>query len=289
MAILLRGSRIFAKWRSSFARESDTVRRNCSGRCTGLLAFNSSRGDRLSLPAVPTLLESGIVKSAELVKPIIVLLLLAGFAPMLARVGAQSAGADPGAWFARGETALRANNLDAAEAAFRRVVAIDPKAAGAYANLGVIEMRRKHWSAALVELRRAEKLAPDLAGIRLNIGLVYFHQQDYRAAIAPFESVVKDTPDSSQASYLLGLCDFFTQRYADAAAALEPLWDRESNNLSYLYVLGIAPGGSWWRFAGISFADGQSVSESQRRRKGSAGTRAGCGGRSEIAFRASLF
>ncbi len=155
---------------------------------------------------------------------------------------AQSAAADPAALFARGEAALRANELDAAEAAFRRVVTIDPKAAGAYANLGVIEMRRKRWSAALVELRKAEKLAPDVAGIRLNIGLVYFHLQDYRAAIAPFASVVKDLPDSSQARYLLGLCDFFTERYVDAAAALEPLWERESNNLSYLYVLGIAAG-----------------------------------------------
>ncbi len=155
---------------------------------------------------------------------------------------AQTSSGDPAALFARGEAALRANDLDAAEAAFRRVLAIDPKAGGAYANLGVIEMRRKHWSAALVELRKAEKLAPEVAGIRLNIGLVYFHLQDYAAAIGPFASVVKDAPDSLQARYLLGLCDFFTERYADAAVALEPLWDRESNNLSYLYVLGIAAG-----------------------------------------------
>jgi tetratricopeptide (TPR) repeat protein len=85
-------------------------------------------------------------------------------------------------------------------------------------------------------------LAPAVAGIRLNIGLVYFHEEDYRAAIAPFASVVRDAPNSEQARYLLGLCDFFTERYADAADALEPLWDREANNLSYLYVLGIAAG-----------------------------------------------
>ena len=76
----------------------------------------------------------------------------------------------------------------------------------------------------------------------MNIGLVYFHEEEYSQALAPFESVVRDAPDSEQARYLLGLCDFFTQRYADAAEALEPLWERQSSNLSYLYVLGIAAG-----------------------------------------------
>ena len=81
-------------------------------------------------------------------------------------------------------------------------------------------------------------------GIRLNIGLVYYRQNNFRAAIAPFESVVRDAPDSYQARYLLGLCYFFTERYADATAMLEPLWPQASNQLNYLYVLGIAAGKS---------------------------------------------
>jgi tetratricopeptide (TPR) repeat protein len=74
------------------------------------------------------------------------------------------------------------------------------------------------------------------------VGLVYYRQNNFRAAIAPFESVVRDVPDSSQARYLLGLCYFFTERYADATAMLEPLWPQASNQLNYLYVLGIAAG-----------------------------------------------
>ena len=52
------------------------------------------------------------------------------------------------------------------------------------------------------------------------------------------------SPDSYQARYLLGLCYFFTERYADAATMLEPLWPQASNQLNYLYVLGIAAGKS---------------------------------------------
>ena len=108
--------------------------------------------------------------------------------------------------FAKGEAALRAGELDRAAVAFRKVLAADPGAAGAYANLGVIAMRRQQWGQALEMLRKAEGLAPNVAGIRLNIGLVYYRQNDFHAAIAPFESVVRDQSGSVQARYLLGLC-----------------------------------------------------------------------------------
>lgn len=147
---------------------------------------------------------------------------------------------NPQKLFAAGEAALRAGKLDDAERAFRQVLAADPGAAGAYANLGVIHMRRKQWPEALAMLRKAAKLAPNIAGIRLNIGLVYFRQNDFSSAIQPFESVVRDVPDSYQARHLLGLCYFFNERWQDAVGALEPLWGQASNQLNYLYVLGRA-------------------------------------------------
>jgi tetratricopeptide (TPR) repeat protein len=152
----------------------------------------------------------------------------------------EQAAADPAKSFAAGEVALKAGKLDLAERNFRQVLAVDPKAAGAYGNLGVIHMRRKQWAEALAMLHKAEKLTPQLAGIRLNIGLVYFRQNDFLSAIGPFESVVRDVPDSYQARYLLGLCYFFNDRWQDAINALEPLWGQASGELNYLYVLDIA-------------------------------------------------
>src|SRR5439155_23684225 len=43
---------------------------------------------------------------------------------------------DAQALFAKGQQALQAGNLDAAEAAFRQVLSVDPRAGSAYANLG---------------------------------------------------------------------------------------------------------------------------------------------------------
>jgi tetratricopeptide (TPR) repeat protein len=149
---------------------------------------------------------------------------------------------DPGIpeLFREGEAALRAGQLDRAEAAFTKVLAADPHAAGAYANLGVIAMRKQQWQQALGLLRKAAHLAPQVAGIRLNIGLVYYRQNEFQEAIAPFASVVRDQPQSVQARYLLGLCYFFTEQYADAVRLLDPLWPQEMDDLNYLYVLGNA-------------------------------------------------
>ncbi|MGO9123504.1 MAG: tetratricopeptide repeat protein [Terriglobales bacterium] len=154
--------------------------------------------------------------------------------------GNQAANVDPQKLFEQGEAALKGNDLAGAERAFKGVLAVNPEVAGAYANLGVIAMRRKQWPQALERLRKAGRLAPQVAGIRLNIGLVYYRQNDFLSAIEPFESVLRDVPGSYQARYLLGLCYFFNQRYAEAASTLEPLWGQASDQLSFLYVLGIA-------------------------------------------------
>jgi len=144
---------------------------------------------------------------------------------------------DPAQAFQRGQDALTHGHLEEAERDFRAVLGADPKAGGAYANLGVVYMRRKQWTKALDMLQKAEGLMPDVSGIRLNIGLAYYRQNEFLKAIPPFETVVRDQPDALQPRYLLGLCYFFADRWADATATLEPLWPQESGNFPYLYVL----------------------------------------------------
>ena len=146
----------------------------------------------------------------------------------------------PAAWFAKGQTALQSGDLEAAEAAFRKVLTLDPRSGAAYSNLGVIAMRRKEWDQAITHLRKAETLEPKVAGIRLNIGLVEYRRGNYAAAIAPFASFLREQPDSEQARYLLGLCYLFGWKYRQAAATLEPLWPRRSNDFVYLYALAIS-------------------------------------------------
>jgi tetratricopeptide (TPR) repeat protein len=156
------------------------------------------------------------------------------------RNGEPAAAENPALLFQHGQEALNQGRLNEAEHDFRQILALDPQAGAAYANLGVVYMRRKQWTQALEMLRKAEHLLPQVAGIRLNIGLAYYRQSEFLLAIPPFESVVRDQPDALQPRYLLGQCYFFASRWADAADTLEPLWPQESTQLNYLYVLSIA-------------------------------------------------
>jgi tetratricopeptide (TPR) repeat protein len=154
--------------------------------------------------------------------------------------GGDPAGKDPAQIFREGKQALQNSQLTVAEDCFRRVIALDPKSTAAYIDLGVTYMREKRWNDALVPLRKAESLSPVEPGIQLNIGLAYYRKNDFAEAIGPFLAVLKATPDSLQAKFLLGLCYFFTDKYREATEALAPLWEKESTNLNYLYVLSIA-------------------------------------------------
>ncbi len=196
------------------------------------------------------------MSSAHIRSVVVICLLLAGLAAAMppqnpspgtaarprnaSPVTSSGAVADPAQLFRQGQDALNQNLLDQAERDFRQVLALNPQAGGAYANLGVVYMRRKQWTKALEMLRKAERLLPREPGIRLNIGLAYYRQNQFLKAIPSFESVVRDQPDALQPRHLLGLCYFFVERWADAADTLEPLWAQESGQLSYLYVLSIA-------------------------------------------------
>ena len=167
------------------------------------------------------------------------------------------------------------------------MLALDPQAAGAYANLGVIAMRRKQWPQALEMLQKAEHLVPQVPGIRLNIGLVYYRQNNSAPPSLLSNLWCTTRPIPTRRDYLLGLCYFFTERYADATTMLEPLWPQASNQLNYLYVLGIAAGKSSradleqralaaWSKPGRtlpkSTCSGQGSHQSRRIRRGDQGT-----------------
>jgi len=146
----------------------------------------------------------------------------------------------PAVIFQRGKLALQNGQLALAEEDFRRVLLLDPDSGAAYVNLGVTYMREKRWEDALRELRKARSLSPQKAGILLNIGLVYYRENDFSSAIESLSESLSESPNSVQARYLLGLCYFFTNQYKEAAETLNPLWETESTNLNYLYVLTIA-------------------------------------------------
>src|SRR5438874_6165146 len=154
--------------------------------------------------------------------------------------GTSQSQGSPQAWFAKGQAALQSGDLNAADAAFRKVIVLDPRSGAAYSNLGVIAMRRKEWDQAITLLRKAETLEPKMSGIRLNIGLAEYRRGNYAAAIAPLASFLREQPESEQARYLLGMCQVFTKHYDEGIKILQPLWSSRSSDVLYLYLMDIA-------------------------------------------------
>jgi tetratricopeptide (TPR) repeat protein len=164
--------------------------------------------------------------------------------PLILCLAPQGPALPPATIFRQGVQAMQNGQLALAEEDFRTVIALDPLSGAAHVNLGVAYMREKRWDDALVELRKAQSLSPHEPGIPLNIGLAHYRKNEFAAAIEPFAASLQLAPQSLQARYLLGLCYCFTHRYQQAADTLSPLWDKESNNPNYLYVLTIAAGKS---------------------------------------------
>jgi tetratricopeptide (TPR) repeat protein len=164
--------------------------------------------------------------------------------PLIFGLAPQGPALQPATIFRQGVQAMHDGQLTVAEEDFKTVIALDPRSGAAHVNLGVAYMREKRWDEALVELRTAQSLSPHEPGIPLNIGLAHYRKNDYAAAIEPFSASLRLAPQSLQARYLLGLCYFFTNQYKQAVDTLTPLWEKETNNPNYLYVVTIAAGKS---------------------------------------------
>ena len=105
------------------------------------------------------------------------------------------------AWFSRGE-ALEASDRRAAEAAYRRVLAIDPEHADAYLNLGALlcESRRCDEAVALYdEALQAE--SPHEALLHFNRAIALEDRGDAAAALASYHACLRLAPDLADAHY----------------------------------------------------------------------------------------
>src|SRR6476620_5884094 len=72
--------------------------------------------------------------------------------------------------FSRGVAALKAGNLDAAEAAFRGILRGGGDGAPVHHNLGIVLQQRRHYEQALVEFDAASRIDPSYGPARLLAG-----------------------------------------------------------------------------------------------------------------------
>jgi tetratricopeptide (TPR) repeat protein len=123
-----------------------------------------------------------------------------------------------------------------AEECYRRAIALDPKLAGAYTNLGALLVRRGDEAGGERLFLQALALDPHQPEASYDLGFVYLGQHRVDAAIVCFVRSLKDDPEFAEAHYNL-------------AVALEQSGKSAEANVHWRTYLQIAPQGEWAKAA----------------------------------------
>ncbi|MEY4580015.1 MAG: hypothetical protein RL701_4718 [Pseudomonadota bacterium] len=95
--------------------------------------------------------------------------------------------------------------FDAAEAAYRRAIALDPTLANAFTNLGNLMFKRERLEEAEKFYARALKLDPEQPEAHYNAGFLAFERGDAPAAVASFERALESDPGFADAHFNLAM------------------------------------------------------------------------------------
>ena len=123
----------------------------------------------------------------------------------------------------RGSTFLQVGNLDAAEEAFKKALAIEPDSSRAHLRLGSLYLKRGQKELALQHLERAEKISPEDVSIVNNLGTLYDQLGKYPEAIKQFNRAIELLPGEpgsyNNLAWLRATCA--DGKYRDATQAIK--------------------------------------------------------------------
>ncbi|HXY01813.1 MAG TPA: tetratricopeptide repeat protein [Candidatus Limnocylindrales bacterium] len=105
----------------------------------------------------------------------------------------------PEAYSLRGRLAFLASDLDGAEAAFSKTLALDPTAFDALLWLGTLLRQEGKFKEARSRLEQANQARPKEIRVRYQLALLRSDEGDDRGAAALLESLIKDAPDYTEA------------------------------------------------------------------------------------------
>jgi len=108
----------------------------------------------------------------------------------------------------------------AAEAQFRRAIALQPGFA-VFNQLGALHADRGHWSDAAAMFRRATDVAPDSYRAYSNLGGVAALDCDFPTALGAFHRALELRPADPVAASNLGMTQLWTGKTAESLATLE--------------------------------------------------------------------
>ena len=139
--------------------------------------------------------------------------------------------------FALGHLAVRAGDLDAAEAAVDQALVLKPAWQEAALFKARILVSQKNTSRAQLYFEQFLKAHPDATNVRLHYARYLIDQKQWEQARDQFKRVVTDTPDDADSTYAFALLALQTNRLQEAETYLKrTLKLRPDNDQARLYL-----------------------------------------------------
>jgi tetratricopeptide (TPR) repeat protein len=195
----------------------------------------------------PNKLESGFHFGALLTETLgrvggrslfLLLALLAGSLPVIAAPTGPSQAAEIHDHLRRAAEFLRARDADAAVKEFEAVLALDPRNAEAYANLGVVAFLRGDYPKASPYLRKALAIDPSLTKTQALLGICQNRLGNPSARVLLEKSFVKLKDKPLRLQVGLELAGLYDQRGDSGAMAsmMQSLVDLDPDNVDVLFT-----------------------------------------------------
>jgi len=146
-------------------------------------------------------------------------------------------GGQPSLLVALGDAHLRMRDLDRAEAAYRRALALDTNSAAAHFGLGNLLALRDQPQAALAAFERAAQLSPPRSRYRLRCAEFKAAQKDAAGARQLLEATRKQAPDYLPAALELAALDLAERRFDACEALLKQVLMRDPLNLPAMTLM----------------------------------------------------
>jgi tetratricopeptide (TPR) repeat protein len=142
--------------------------------------------------------------------------------------------------FTRAVQAQHANDLATAESEYRLVTSRNPRFAGAYLNLGIVDHQQKKYTDAVSALKTAVLLDPHVLGSQLFLGIDEYLTWDFKGAAEHLRTALAADPKDRQAGVYLGLDLLALDQPFPAIAILRETSKYHPGDSEILYHLGQA-------------------------------------------------
>ncbi|HET9088177.1 MAG TPA: tetratricopeptide repeat protein [Acidobacteriaceae bacterium] len=142
--------------------------------------------------------------------------------------------------FRQGAQAMRAGQVAAAEAAFRKATEIDPTLAAAHLDLGLAQLKLGKLTEAIASIHKALALDPNAAGAHMFLGIAEYQSNHIDQAVLDLRQEIANTPTNAEALLWLGIVELQSGHPEKATAPLDRAAKLDPKDLNVLDYRGQA-------------------------------------------------